>query len=56
MEFREESDEYTEYTGFTFHGSKKRFIVIASTNNKNGIAKSNYLTWVVIVSLTIELP
>ena len=41
--------------GFIFYGKKKQFIIIVSANNKNGIAKLNYLKLVLIISLAIGI-
>jgi two-component system sensor histidine kinase ArlS len=53
--FKEKGIDYIEYIGFVFYGKEKEFIIIASANNKHGIAKLNYLKWVLLISLTIGI-
>jgi two-component system sensor histidine kinase ArlS len=55
ISFKEKGVDFIEYIGFVFYGKKKEFIIIASANNKYGIAKLNYLKWVLIISLIIGI-
>lgn len=53
--FKKKETPFIEYVGFIFYGKKKQFIIIVSANNKNGIAKLNYLKLVLIISLAIGI-